>query len=87
MSGLPGDDVNWSFLQLTLDGSEQNKQWLSCVLLGEERREGEGGGGGGGTLDLSFYRHFYTNCLVTNKLFAKEKITLNPRFFSQFFSL
>ena len=34
MSGFPGDDVDWSFLELTLYGSEENEQRLSCMLLG-----------------------------------------------------
>ena len=42
MPGLPSDDVHRALLQLALDGTKQNEERLTSVILGGR---GEGGGG------------------------------------------
>ena len=43
MSGLPGDHVHWTLLQLTLDGPEEDEHGLTNMFLPGVRGEGRGG--------------------------------------------
>ena len=42
VSGLPGDDIHWSLLQLLLDGAVEDEQGLPRVLLGGRERARSG---------------------------------------------